>query len=64
MNLNLFFAMLGGLLVLVFVANRLVRFTGVSDIIILMFTGGCSSGRCCPYKGMLERLLKRELPAL
>ena len=29
MNLNLFFAMLGGLLVLPFVANRLVRLTGV-----------------------------------
>jgi hypothetical protein len=28
MNVNLFFAMLGGLLVLAFVANRLVRFTG------------------------------------
>jgi cell volume regulation protein A len=39
MNLNLFFAMLGGLLVLAFVANRLVRFTGVPDVIILMFTG-------------------------
>jgi potassium/hydrogen antiporter len=39
MNLNLFFAMLGGLLVLAFLANRLVRFTGVPDVIILMFTG-------------------------
>ncbi len=39
MNLNLFFAMLGGLLVLAFVANRLVRFTGVPDVILLMFTG-------------------------
>src|SRR5579864_5065812 len=39
MNLNLFFAMLGGLLVLAFIANRLVRFTGVPDVIILMFTG-------------------------
>ena len=39
MNLNLFFAMLGGLLVLAFVANRLVRFTGGPDVIILMFTG-------------------------
>jgi hypothetical protein len=29
MNLNLFFAALGGLLALAFVANRLVRFTGV-----------------------------------
>lgn len=39
MNLNLFFATLGGLLVLAFIANRLVRFTGVPDVIILMFTG-------------------------
>src|ERR1700689_2336005 len=39
MNLNLFFALLGGLLVLAFVANRLVRFTGVPDVIILMDTG-------------------------
>src|SRR6201999_3350878 len=39
MNLNLFFAMLGGLLVLAFIANRLVRFTGVPDVILLMFTG-------------------------
>jgi potassium/hydrogen antiporter len=39
MDLNLFFALLGGLLVLAFVANRLVRFTGVPDVIILMATG-------------------------
>lgn len=39
MDLNLFFALLGGLLVLAFVANRLVRFTGVPDVIILMGTG-------------------------
>ncbi|HXJ04489.1 MAG TPA: cation:proton antiporter [Candidatus Acidoferrum sp.] len=39
MNLNLFFALLGGLLVLAFLANRLVRFTGVPDVIILMATG-------------------------
>jgi cell volume regulation protein A len=39
MNLNLFFALLGGLLVLAFVANRLVRYTRVPDVIILMFTG-------------------------
>lgn len=39
MNLNLFFALLGGLLVLAFVANRLVRFTGVPDVIILVATG-------------------------
>jgi cell volume regulation protein A len=38
-DLNLFFALLGGLLVLAFVANRLVRFTGVPDVIILMATG-------------------------
>src|SRR5208282_5899255 len=39
MNLNLFFALLGGLRVIEFVANRLVRFTGVPDVIILMATG-------------------------
>ena len=39
MDLNLFFALLGGLLVLAFLANRLVRFTGVPDVIILMATG-------------------------
>jgi potassium/hydrogen antiporter len=39
MDLNLFFALLGALLVLAFVANRLVRFTGVPDVIILMATG-------------------------
>ena len=36
MELNLFFAMLGGLPVLAFVANRVVRFTGVPDVIVLM----------------------------
>jgi Na+:H+ antiporter len=39
MDLNLFFALLGGLLVLAFVANRLVRYTRVPDVIILMITG-------------------------
>jgi len=39
MDLNFFFALLGGLLVLAFVANRLVRFTGVPDVIILTATG-------------------------
>jgi len=39
MDLNLFFALLGGLLVLAFVANRLVRFTRVPDVILLMATG-------------------------
>src|ERR1700678_629586 len=39
MDLTLFFAILGGLLVLAFVANRLVRFTHVPDVIILMATG-------------------------
>src|SRR5271169_6719974 len=39
MDINLFFALLGGLLVLAFVANRLVRFTRVPDVIILMATG-------------------------
>ncbi len=39
MDINLFFAVLGGLLVLAFVANRLVRFTRVPDVLILMATG-------------------------
>ncbi len=39
MDLTFFFALLGGLLVLAFVANRLVRFTRVPDVIILMATG-------------------------
>src|ERR1017187_2789547 len=39
MDVTLFFALLGGLLVLAFVANRLVRFTHVPDVIILMATG-------------------------
>ncbi len=39
MDLTLFFAILGGLLVLAFVANRLVRFTRVPDVVILMATG-------------------------
>jgi len=39
MDLSVFFAILGGLLVLAFVANRLVRFTRVPDVIILMATG-------------------------
>jgi NhaP-type Na+/H+ or K+/H+ antiporter len=39
MDLTLFFAILGGLLVLACVANRLVRFTRVPDIVILMATG-------------------------
>jgi cell volume regulation protein A len=39
MDLSFFFALLGGLLVLAFVANRLVRFTHVPDVVILMATG-------------------------
>jgi potassium/hydrogen antiporter len=39
MNLYAFFALLGALLVLAFLANRLVRFTHVPDVIILMATG-------------------------
>src|SRR5262249_37959596 len=39
MNLTVFFALLGGLLVLAFIANRLVRYTGIPDVIILMATG-------------------------
>jgi len=39
MDLTFFFALLGALLVLAFLANRLVRFTRVPDVIILMATG-------------------------
>src|SRR5580692_9295263 len=39
LDISLFFAVLGGLLVLAFVANRLVRFTRVPDVLILMATG-------------------------
>jgi cell volume regulation protein A len=39
MDIASFFALLGGLLVLAFVANRLVHFTHVPDVIILMATG-------------------------
>jgi potassium/hydrogen antiporter len=39
MDLNFLFALLGGLLFLAFIANRLVRFTGIPDVIILMATG-------------------------
>jgi cell volume regulation protein A len=39
MNLTLFFGLLGGLLVLAFVAHRLVRRTGVPDVLVLMATG-------------------------
>src|SRR5580704_13652029 len=38
MDLSLFFAILGGLLVLAFVANRLVRYTHIPDVLILMAT--------------------------
>ncbi|HVB99422.1 MAG TPA: hypothetical protein VNJ12_08870 [Candidatus Dormibacteraeota bacterium] len=39
MNLTAFFGLLGGLLVLAFVANRLVLRTGVPDVLVLMATG-------------------------
>jgi cell volume regulation protein A len=39
MNLTFFFAILGGLLVLAFVANRLVRITRIPDVLVLMGTG-------------------------
>jgi potassium/hydrogen antiporter len=39
MDLTLFLALLGGLLVLAFIANRVVRFTHVPDVVILMATG-------------------------
>ncbi len=39
MNLTLFFGLLGGLLVLAFIAHRLVRRTGIPDVLVLMATG-------------------------
>ena len=39
MNLTLFFGLLGGLLVLAFVANKLARKTAVPDVLVLMATG-------------------------
>lgn len=39
MNLTGFFGLLGGLLVLAFVANRLALRTGISDVLVLMATG-------------------------
>jgi cell volume regulation protein A len=39
MDLNLLFALLGSLLVLAFLANRLVHYTGVPDVLVLMATG-------------------------
>jgi potassium/hydrogen antiporter len=38
-NLSIFFGVMGGLLVLAFVANRLARRTGVPDVLVLMATG-------------------------
>jgi hypothetical protein len=45
MDITFFFALLGGLLVLAFFANRVVRFTRVPDVIILMATGVVRPGR-------------------
>jgi cell volume regulation protein A len=39
MNLTHFFGLLGGLLVLAFVANRLARWTRVPDVLVLIATG-------------------------
>ena len=39
MNLTLLFALLGGLLVLAFAANRLFQWTRVPDVVVLMATG-------------------------
>jgi potassium/hydrogen antiporter len=39
MDLTLLFALLGSLLVLAFLANRLMRYTRVPDVIILMTSG-------------------------
>lgn len=38
-NLSAFFALLGGLLVLAFAANRLSRWTRVPDVVVLLVTG-------------------------
>jgi cell volume regulation protein A len=38
-DLNLFFALLGGLLVFAFAANRSVRYTRVPDVVILLLSG-------------------------
>jgi cell volume regulation protein A len=39
MNLTTFFGLLGGLLVLAFVANRLAKRTRVPDVLVLLATG-------------------------
>jgi cell volume regulation protein A len=39
LNLTLFFGLLGGLLVLAFLANLLARKTGIPDVLVLMGTG-------------------------
>jgi cell volume regulation protein A len=39
MNLTYLFGLLGGLLVLAFVANRLFRWTRIPDVVVLMATG-------------------------
>ena len=39
MEIHLFFGLMGALLVLAFLANRMVSFTKVPDVVILMATG-------------------------
>src|SRR5580704_11388500 len=39
MNFTIFFGLLGGLLVLAFLANRLSKWTRVPDVIVLLATG-------------------------
>lgn len=46
--LTSFFALLGGLLVLAFVANRLSGWTRVPDVIVLMAAGASARGPAEP----------------
>ena len=53
MNATSFLAVLGGLLALAFVANRLFRLTRVPDVIVLLAVGlflGPVSGGCSPHR--------------
>jgi potassium/hydrogen antiporter len=42
-SLTTFFGLLGALLVLAFIANRLSKWTRVPDVIVLLFTGMTAS---------------------
>ncbi len=59
MNLTLFFGLLGGLLVLAFLANLLARKTGIPDVLVLMGTGvllgpGLHLMNLTKYQGLRE----------